>query len=88
MPGNLPSLSFGPERSASMAIGLFSFWDISRINLICSAFSSWVPCEKFSLAISMPALASSSIFSLVHEDGPIVQTILVFLKLVIINWIL
>ena len=42
-----------------------------------AACSSWVPCEKFSRATSIPASTSRASTSGEREAGPIVQTILV-----------
>ena len=57
---------------------LFSF-SISRIAIIFFKCSSYVPCEKFSLATFMPALTSFKSISFFSLAGPMGQTIFVFL---------
>ena len=49
----------------------------SRIIEIRLAWSSWVPCEKFSLNTSTPASNRRSIIAAVELAGPRVETILV-----------
>src|SRR5579884_3998120 len=71
-----PVRIFGPCRSWRMQIGLFSAAATSRIVVISRAFSSWVPCEKFRRATSMPLRIRSRIMDAELLEGPRVQTIL------------
>ena len=73
-----PVLISGPFVSRSVAIGLL----ISSLTLLTNAkrpaCSSWSPCEKLNLAISIPLSASCLISSLSLVLGPIVHITLVF----------
>src|SRR5262249_18057390 len=69
--------TFGPCRSAMIAIGRSSSSETSRTRRIRSAWSSCVPCEKLRRAASIPARASSSTRSRDDDAGPSVATIFV-----------
>ncbi len=60
-----------------IAIGRSTSSETSRTTCIRCAWSSCVPCEKFSRAASIPARASSSTISCEDEAGPSVATIFV-----------
>jgi hypothetical protein len=59
-----------------MAMGFFISTAASRNMEMLCACSSWVPCEKFSLATSIPASNNFRIMRGEHVAGPMVQTIL------------
>src|SRR6185503_6869479 len=72
-----PILTFGPWRSAITAIGRPTSSATSRTWPAHLAWSSCVPCEKFSRATFMPARASSRTLSREDDAGPSVATIFV-----------
>ena len=67
----------GPDRSCKIGIRLFSFCSAILILRIPLAFSSCVPCEKETRAMSIPFWTMLMILSTESLAGPIVQTILV-----------
>src|SRR5215472_1428319 len=70
-----PVRIFGPAKSASSATPLRTFNEAVRNLSIDSACCWWLPCEKFNLATSIPAVSSSSSLSWLRLLGPSVQTI-------------
>ncbi|MBT9155033.1 MAG: hypothetical protein DDT39_01723 [Firmicutes bacterium] len=67
----------GPLVSSMIAMYLPSSSAASRIALSLTKCSSCVPCEKLSLAMSMPARIKLCSMGFSELAGPIVQTILV-----------
>src|SRR6267378_5931203 len=73
---SLPTRSFGPGRSWSMATGWWRRSLTCRIVLMLRTCWSWVPCEKLIRATFIPDWISW-VNTLGESDaGPIVQTIL------------
>src|SRR5262245_18081289 len=72
-----PIRTFGPCRSAMIAIGRSISSETSRTSRIRSAWSSCAPCEKLRRAASIPARASSNTRSRDDDAGPSVATIFV-----------
>ena len=76
-PGRLPTLILGPCRSCRMVMGLSSSPEICLMVAITPACSSYLPCEKFRRATSMPAPIICLIMSGELLAGPMVATIFV-----------
>ena len=72
-----PIRSLGPGRSWRIATGRPARPAASRTSSTVSAWTSWLACEKFSRATSMPASTISTSVSRSREAGPIVATIFV-----------
>ena len=72
-----PILSFGPGRSWRIATWRPALDAAARIRSAFSAWSSRLPCEKFSRATSTPASIIRRRVSGSCEAGPIVATIFV-----------
>jgi hypothetical protein len=74
----LPTLIFGPGRSSSIPSEVFNSFETARIKRIRAACSANVPWDRFSLATFIPACVNRRSIAFEDVDGPIVQTILVF----------
>src|SRR3989344_5799624 len=70
----------GPAKSVRTAIGLLIFFDIFLARRILARCSAWSPWDKLRRATSIPALARAVIVFSFWVLGPMVATILVFLK--------
>ena len=82
---SLPSRIFGPGRSIRIPITRFSAAAARRTRPTCRACSSRVPCEKLSRATLIPACIIRRIVASSDDDGPRVQTILVFCRWSVTN---
>jgi len=74
----LPTLILGPGRSSNIPSEVFNSLETLRIKRIRAACSSNVPWERFSLATFIPPRVNRRSIAFEDVDGPMVQTILVF----------
>jgi len=70
-----PVRIFGPCKSCKMVTGLFCIAEAERSFLIVARWSSWLPCEKFKRATSIPAIIKRCMVSSSWLAGPKVATI-------------
>ena len=81
---NMPRRILGPWRSCRIATERPFLAAAARIHLICWSRSSLEPCEQLRRQPLTPAMITSSINSAEFVDGPIVASILVRLKSLLI----